>query len=79
MQEEVVREYKKIKQVIFFVLSHWGLYNRYSCINMLLFFTAHQLPRGEAALQVPAQQVSPHQAANIWFWPAQSPAVVHSL
>lgn len=40
-------------------------------------FTAQpQLPRGETALRVPAQQVSPHQAANSWFWPAQSPGLV---
>lgn len=30
-----------------------------------------QLPRGETALWVPAQQVGPHQAAHRRFWPAQ--------
>lgn len=40
-------------------------------------FTAQpQLPRGETALRVPAQQVGPHQAANSWFWPAQRPGLV---
>lgn len=40
-------------------------------------FTAQsQLPRGETALRVPAQQVGPHQAANSGFWRAQSQGLV---
>lgn len=35
-----------------------------------------QLPRGEAALRVFAQQVGPHQEANSRFWPAQGPGMV---
>jgi len=35
-----------------------------------------QLPRGEAALRVPAQQAGPHQAANSRFRPEPSAVVL---
>lgn len=36
----------------------------------VLFIEQSQLPRGETALRVFAQQVGPHQAADSRFWPA---------
>lgn len=103
VQEEVLKEYKKMKQVsgdidlqyIWYrrfyrpqtsdvvsqpqqkLLLVWQLESDINCVCALFCFTAQpKLPWGETALRVPAQQVGPHQAANSWFWPAQSPVLV---
>lgn len=50
-----------------------GLWYR-ACV-CVCFTAQSQLPRGETALRVFAQQVGPHQEANSRFWPASSPGL----
>lgn len=47
-----------------------SLYGSYMMCVFVLFIEQSQLPRGETALRVFAQQVGPHQAADSRFWPA---------
>lgn len=91
VQEEVLKEYEKMKQVssdmnwrltlcIFFLTSS----RKCLLVVWKLFFYSicacfvfiAKLPQGETALRVPAQQAGSHQEADRWFRPAQSPALV---
>lgn len=47
-----------------------SLCGSYMMCVFVLFIEQSQLPRGETALRVFAQQVGPHQAADSRFWPA---------
>lgn len=76
MQQEVLKEYKKMKHVsgdpssvisVLCVLAAAGGLTVCAFVLCVLCTGQPKLPRGEAALRVFAQQVGPHQAADSRF------------